>query len=330
MRSRILGLVVVLVLGLGAMSLPVAAGVFTAEGSFDRTLKVTGPVDLDIETGSGSITVRPGEGGSVHVIGTIKARSDLGLNTREAEEKVRQLEANPPIVQTGNTIRLGYIEDRELRRNVSISYEVTVPRETKLRSRTGSGSQTVDGIQGPVYAETGSGSLTITSIGSEVEAETGSGGIELRAIQGRVKADTGSGSIRGVQVAGPVVASTGSGSVDLEVTAPGDIAVDTGSGGVEVRGVHGGLVVETGSGSVSVDGEPVRGWNLSTGSGNITVQLPNQAAFDLDARTSSGGIYTDHPITVQGSIGKRELHGKVRGGGALLALSTGSGNIRIE
>ncbi|MGH9862556.1 MAG: DUF4097 family beta strand repeat-containing protein, partial [Candidatus Acidiferrales bacterium] len=175
MRSRVLSLFAVLVLALGAVTLSASAGVFTAEGSFDRTLKVTGPVDLDIETGSGSITVRPGEGGSVHIIGTIKARSDWGLNMREAEEKVRQLEANPPIVQTGTMIRLGYIEDRELRRNVSISYEVTVPRETKLVSHTGSGSQTVDGIQGPVYAETGSGSLTITSIGSEVEADTGSG-----------------------------------------------------------------------------------------------------------------------------------------------------------
>ncbi len=330
MRSRVHSLLVVLALAMAAVTLPASAGVLAAEGSFDRTLKVTGPVDLDIETGSGSITVRPGEGGTVHIIGTIKARSDWGLNWSGAQEKVRQLEANPPIVQTGNLIRIGYIEDRELRRNISISYEVTVPRETKLRSHTGSGSQTVDGIQGPVYAETGSGSLTMSSIGSEVEVDTGSGGIELRAIQGRVKASTGSGSIRGVQVAGAVVASTGSGSVDLEVTAPGDIEVDTGSGGVEVRGVRGGLVVETGSGSITVDGEPVKGWNLSTGSGNIAVQLPNQAAFDLDARTSSGGIYSQHPITVQGSIGKRELRGKVRGGGVLLALSTGSGSIRIE
>ena len=75
-----------------------------------------------------------------------------------SEEKIKRLEANPPIQQSGNDIRIGHIDDPELRRNVSISYDVTVPATTELRVETGSGNQTVEGIQGPLEVTAGSGS----------------------------------------------------------------------------------------------------------------------------------------------------------------------------
>src|SRR5580700_7934014 len=39
------------------------------EGHFDRTLAVSGPVDLDVQTGSGEITVRVGDSAKVEVHG---------------------------------------------------------------------------------------------------------------------------------------------------------------------------------------------------------------------------------------------------------------------
>src|SRR5216110_2824163 len=92
-----------------------------AEGSFQRTLQVTGPVNLDVSTGSGSIQIRTGATNQVQVTGHIKTRDWLGGN---GEEKVKQIHANPPIQQSGNVIRIGHIDDSELRRNVSISYEL--------------------------------------------------------------------------------------------------------------------------------------------------------------------------------------------------------------
>lgn len=329
MNSRMRKAIVSLLFALALAALPASAGVL-AEGSFERTLNVSGPVDLGVETGSGSISVRAGDTGRVHVLGTIKVHSNWDISRGDAEEKVRRLSANPPIEQTGNIIRIGKIEDRDLRQNVSISYEITVPRETQLLSTSGSGSQTIVGLSGPVQAETGSGGINVSNIGSEVKAETGSGSIEATDISGQLDAGTGSGSIRATGIAGAAQASTGSGSVRLELTSPGDVEVETGSGSVEVNGLHGALRVETGSGSITVDGTPRGDWRMSTGSGGISITLPVEAAFELNARTSSGRIYSDHPILVQGTIGTRELRGKVRGGGVLVALSTGSGNIRIQ
>jgi hypothetical protein len=303
-----------------------------AEGSFERTLDVTGPVELDVSTGSGHITVRAGDSSKVHINGTIKAGKSWHVDEAEAERKVRYLESNPPIEQHGNFIRIGRIEDRELSHNISVSYDLVVPAATRLRSQTGSGSQSVEGIQGPVRASTGSGSVKVENIGDEVRAETGSGDVEVDSVKGATHASTGSGSIRLSGIGSSFMASTGSGSVKLEQTGPGDGKVETGSGSIELQNVRGALRVRTGSGDITVQGEPTGEWSLHTGSGRILVRLPSNAAFELNAHTSSGHISTsnDHPVTMTGTIGRGELRGKVRGGGPVLEMETGSGNIQIE
>jgi len=317
---------ILLIVALAMLCFP-CAGALAAEGSFERTLRVTGAVDLDVTTGSGNIEVRTGDAATVKVYGRIQARDGYGIS---GEEKVRMLESNPPIEQAGNSIRIGHIHDEELRHNLSISYELVVPTETKLHSSTGSGHQTITGIRGPLRANTGSGGLTLSRIGGEVRADSGSGNIEMESVAARAYATAGSGSIRALGIAGGFVASTGSGRVTLEQTAPGDVQVKTGSGSVEVTRLRGGLEASTGSGHIEVKGEPTAEWKLSAGSGSIELSLPSQAAFDLNARSSSGTITVNHPLTVEGAIGRRLVAGKVRGGGVLLDIQTGSGNIRID
>lgn len=300
------------------------------EGQFERTLKVSGPVDLEVTTGSGNITVRPGDAGSVRVKGTIRATDSwLGLG-QTAEEKVRTLEASPPIEQTGNTIRIGRVADRELRRNVSISYEVVVPVETRLRADTGSGDHSIEGIRGPVNADTGSGNVRMSNIGGEVRADTGSGDIELNSIQGSVYADTGSGSVRATGIAGGFVADTGSGDVTVQLTAAGAVKIETGSGDVEASGVRGSLEVDTGSGDIAVEGEPTGRWMLDAGSGNVSLRLPPQASAELSLHSDSGRIHLSHPVTVQGTIGRSQVQGKLGSGGVRVEAHTGSGDIRLD
>ena len=297
---------------------------YTERGSFDRSLKVAGAVDLEVQTGSGSITVRTGSVDVVEVHATIKAG---GLN---ALEKVKRIEANPPIEQNGNSIRIGQINDDSLRRNVSISYDLVVPAQTQLRAHSGSGQVTVDGVKGPVTADTGSGGVTINNVGGEVRAHTGSGGIDLDNIQGMTRAETGSGSIRAMKIAGAFEGHTGSGHVTLSQAAQGDVHVETGSGSVELDNVRGALRAETGSGNISAAGEATGSWYVQTGSGSVSLRLPPQAGFDLYAHTGSGSITTDRAITMQGSFNKHELRGKVGGGGVSLELRTGSGNITVQ
>ena len=324
---RNLGILVVLLAARGVLaSVPAQA----AEGHFERTLKVAGPVDLDVRTGSGSIDIRTGDASTVRVVGTIRANGGWFDGSEDAEKKVRYLEANPPIEQHGDIIKIGQIEDRWLEHNISISYEIVTPAATRLRTGTGSGGQTIQGIQGPLDASTGSGNLSISNIGDTAKASTGSGHIDMDGVKGSVRASTGSGTIRALGVAGGLHASTGSGNVTFEQTSPGDVEVSTGSGTIDLKGVHGGVRAQTASGNISVDGEGEGLWKLGTASGGVTVRLPAQQGFDLHAHSVSGSIYTKREMTVQGTLSKHELEGKVGGGGFLLEVSSVSGPIRIE
>jgi DUF4097 and DUF4098 domain-containing protein YvlB len=287
---------------------------------------VSGAAELDVSTGSGDISVRNGPAGSVHIIGHIKV-SGWSDN---AEEKVRKLEQNPPIEQTGNSIRIGYIADPELRHNVSIDYDIVAPQASSLKSQTGSGDQKVNGIKGPLEARSGSGDMHIGSIGSQVQAHTGSGDLQLNEISGDVHARAGSGNIQGDGVAGGFDAETGSGDISLRQTAAGEVRVRTGSGGVDLHGVRGMVDANTGSGDVNVEGTPGGEWKLSAGSGTIKLQIPSQAGFDLDASTSSGEISLNHTVAVSGTISRHSIHGKAGNGGSLVEVRTGSGNIEID
>jgi DUF4097 and DUF4098 domain-containing protein YvlB len=305
-------------------ALPAAAA---AEGSFQRALQVSGPVHLELTTGSGNVEVRTGNSSQVQVTGHIRASEWFGANV---EEKIKRLEANPPIQQSGNDIRIGHIDDPELRHNISISYEVIVPVETDLRMQSGSGDQKVEGIRGPLEVSSGSGGLKISSISDRVHAETGSGDIDINRVKGNVHAKTGSGSIDASDIAGAFEANSGSGRITLQQTAPGSVRVDTGSGGMELHGVEGSLEAKAGSGTIQAEGSPTGAWTVHTGSGEVNLKLPSNAAFDLDAHTSSGSISIDQPHTVQGSIGRKEVRGRVGGGGVPVEVETGSGDIQIR
>jgi Toastrack DUF4097 len=298
------------------------------EGHFDRTLNVTGPVDLDVQTGSGEIVVHPGTSGKVEIHAKLHASG--WHMSGDVERRIHEIESNPPIEQDGNTIRIGHTDNRELFRNISISYDLTVPAETSLHSASGSGDERIQGITGPADVTSGSGSLQISNIGADTRARSGSGDIQLTSVHGSVKATTGSGSIHATGIAGGFTASSGSGDVRVEQTAAGDVEVGTGSGSVELKGANGAVRVQTGSGSITAQGQPKGDWRLHTGSGDVDVDFPDSAAYELVAHTGSGSIHTTQEMSVQGTISARELHGKVHGGGSVVDLSTSSGSINIH
>ena len=279
-----------------------------AEGHFDRTLQVSGAVSLDLTTGSGDVTIKAGSGNQVVIHGRISSSQGWFSNSDNA---IHQVESNPPIQQNGNSIRVGYDLPDDVKRHVSISYDIVVPADTT------------------VQAHSGSGNLDIAGVRSAVDGQTGSGDIRLRDL-GKVHVHTGSGGIRAQNVAAPFYAHTGSGDVEAELTGAGDVDVQTGSGSVQLNGVKGALHARTGSGGIKAEGAVGGSWQLHTGSGNVHLAFASGSGFNLYVHTGSGGIHSDLPITVQGSFGRHELKGSVRGGGPEVEVSTGSGDVEIR
>jgi DUF4097 and DUF4098 domain-containing protein YvlB len=312
-----------------ALTAMLVAGCVTGpavEGTFERTFNVNGPVQLEVATGSGDVRVSAGSGNEVHIRGEIHSR---GWSDDNARQKLRDIEANPPVSQDNNLIRVGGTGMNL--DNVSIDYTLTVPANTALHSRSGSGGVDVSGIQGPASFTAGSGDVNASGIGNDVQATAGSGTVKLSGVQGQTQVTTGSGDIVVRDAKGAVRVHTGSGGI--EVRGPGDnVVADTGSGEVTVSGAHADLRVHTGSGNVSIDGNPGASnyWDIHASSGDVTLRIPSDASFRLYARTSSGDIDTQVPIVMEGTTAKHELRARIGDGRGRVEIQTSSGNITLH
>ena len=282
----------------------------TPQGTFEKTFQVSGPVDLEVQTHSGDIIVRSGPAGSVSIRGKIFVGDRWLMGNRHTD--VSDIEQHPPLRQDGNSIHIDYVTAHD----ISVAYEITVPIDTTIRSHSGSGDQTIEGTHG------------------NVDLQSGSGDVKLSRLMGEIRLQTGSGDVRAREIAGPVRGGEGSGDIEVEETGSGDIDLHTGSGNITARGIQGAFRAEAGSGDVTAEGTQTGAWEIRTGSGNVHVRLPANAAFDANISTSSGTLDVDAPITmtVQGRVQetRKQIVGKVRGGGPLLSLRTGSGDIHIE
>jgi hypothetical protein len=263
-----------------------------ADADFDRTITVSAQPDLYVSTGSGSIKITPGSDNQIHIKAHVKAGWGGG---HDVDERIRQIVANPPITQSGNTIRVGETTDRSLYNNISIDYEITAPASVALNLRSGSGD------------------------------------VEVEHVGRFLSATSGSGSVRAHGIHGPADMHSGSGDIELQQEAAGEVKAQTGSGSVRINGLDGELTARTGSGDIEANGHLTGAARLSSGSGSVHLNLTPDAHFQLESSTGSGSIRVHFPnAPQQGEDSRHHLNGAVNGGGPVLEARTGSGDIEID
>lgn len=261
---------------------------------FERVLQVTGPVNLDASLDAGVIRVKRGNAGAVEVRGILREQqvSLFGISFSgwaNVEERLAALQANPPVEQSGNTIRLGFLNGVS-QRGISLLLEVTVPYETRFRGHSDSADFHVEEIQGPVECETDSGVAEVAGIDSEVRVTTDSGRVTLRNIKGPVRLQTDSGGIEAAEIAGRFDAETDSSSTRLSQTVAAPVYIRS-------------------------DG------------GDVRVELAPEAGYDIVVGTDNGQI-TVPPFEADRTDEDR-VRGKLRGGGTPVDIATDSGSIEI-
>lgn len=148
-----------------------------------------------------------------------------------------------------------------------------------------------------------------------INLHTGDGNIELRQFKGQMDLDTSDGSQQIDAVDGTLHAHSGDGRIVANGRFDG-LDLTTGDGRVEARALPGSVIRS--------------GWALRTGDGSVVLQVPGDLAADVDLRTGDGEVTVDMPISVEGVLGKRDIHGKLNGGGNPLSVHTGDGSIRLE
>jgi DUF4097 and DUF4098 domain-containing protein YvlB len=233
--------------------------------------------------------------GNIHIHqgsgNTIHIYGKVKSNWGGSDEKVREIAAHPPVEQTGNIVRIG--QHNENLHNISIDYDIEAPANSFLDAGSGSGNVTDEGV------------------GENAKLNSGSGEIHATGLNGNFTVGTGSGNIY------------------AEQAGQGDVKAETGSGNIELKSLHGTLRAHTGSGNIKAGGAPTGPWHLGTGSGNVEIWVAD-APLTLDAECGSGNVHTDREMLTQGSNDRHHVTGKLNGGGPLVRIDTGSGDIRVH
>lgn len=257
---------------------------------WNKVYKLTGRPDVRVDTNEAAIQVTSGD--AKEVIARV-----ITNNWTISPDEVRIARD----VQSGNSIELEVRVPRihwswgDQHRYVHI--ELTVPKESNLNLRSGDGSIRVSGVQGQQQIETSDGHIDVSDLRGTVRLHSGDGHIEASGLDGSLDASTNDGHLR-------------------------------------VRGRFDALRLETGDGSITAEVLPgsklANNWSIHTGDGSVTLRLADGISADLEAHTGDGSISSQLPLMVSGILGRKDLRGKLGGGGPTLQIRTGDGSIRLE
>ena len=177
---------------------------------------------------------------------------------------------------------------------------------------------------------------------SEEEAKDIAGRVQIEAEAGRVRAR------------GPRTDDDRDWSVDYRIRVPrhydltlaaenGDVDVTGVSGHIDAGTENGGVTAtrvvgaidlrsENGSVDVTLEGSRLEGEGLDAESenGSVDVRVPTNFAAHVDARTETGSMAIDFPVTVQGRVDPHHIATDIGGGGPTIRIASENGNVSIK
>jgi DUF4097 and DUF4098 domain-containing protein YvlB len=287
---------------------------------FSKTVPLPKGGSLELSNISGDIVITGGAGDQVVIDAVKRGRTADDL-------KAVQIEVSTSATRV--EVRAQYPQERR-NINASIDFTVTVPRGAKVTVRSVSGDLKLATIDGALRAETVSGDVSVTSAMQLESAKSVSGDVTVES--------AGSDA--------DVAAASVSGNVTLRAVKARGIDTNSVSGDVNLTDVTCERAKANSiSGDIVFAGPLAKGgrYMLQSHSGDVTLHVNDKAGFELNAGTFSGDITSDLQIVStfggegeRGQPGRKPKSGpghRVSGtfgdGGALLELSTFSGNVKI-
>jgi DUF4097 and DUF4098 domain-containing protein YvlB len=286
------------------------------EEKFDKTVALAKDGKVDISNISGDITVLSWSQDQVKI-------EALKISEASSLEKAKENAAKVTIevVPEGSLLRIETKYPKSDKFwggdsvNVSVNYKLWIPEKAALKATNISGDISAEAIGGAVALKAVSGDIHLTKAAGGADCNTVSGDVTVAEVTGSAFLKSVSGDVKASGVKGSVEAESVSGDIGLtEVSEASTVRVKALSGEVLYRG------------GVSKQGN----YSLKSHSGTVTLYIPADSAFDLEAETFSGEIQSDFEIKVMGKVSPKELSGSVNGGGAVLKVSSFSGDIKLK
>jgi DUF4097 and DUF4098 domain-containing protein YvlB len=279
-----------------ALVLPVPA--MAQDGArVDTTVRINLRGTVDLALLAGTITVRGWDQSDVRV-------------TASAEAGTLSFDAN------ANRVKVRVVQPAGRRSPAAASYDVSVPRGTRLRLQSASGNITASGSQSDVSATTVSGIIDVSGARSRVMLESVSGPIRVSQVGGDVRAQNVSGSVHAENVSGRLEAWAVNGDIRLIGVLANEIRAETVGGDI----VYAGRVATGGI------------YDFESHSGAIRLTIPGRSSARFQLETVRGAVQADFPMTTPVGAGRKggRVEFVIGDGRATVTARTFSGGISIK
>lgn len=226
--------------------------------------------------------------------------------------------------------------------SLSISFKIFVPTNISTDLQTSGGSISLNNLSGKLDFTTSGGSLHLANVSGRINGRTSGGSIHVKDSHDDIDLTTSGGSIEADNCNGRIRLSTSGGSLNLTAL-KGEIKASTSGGSVNGNNIEGELHATTSGGSIDLQDlacsveTSTSGGNINVGiktlgsyvkignsAGDVTLTLPKNKGLDIDF---SGKIDDTHFDNFNGTIDKRQVSGKLNGGGIPVTVNAGSGRI---
>src|SRR5271165_1264914 len=342
-------------------------GMFGTAYTFEDTLEQTFPGDgsLRVVCDRGAINVTPSDGDSIRVV----VHKKLYAKTQDAANKFNE-GSKPQLTVNGTAVVLNANTNGAGDHGVQADMDIFVPRKAAVEIASKRGDVSINGLKADVKLSVQHGDVALTELGGSAKITLDKGSIRGNKITGSIDIDgrvddvtlediLGSvrlngdffNDIRLTKIAKTVEFKSARSDITL-ASVPGDLEISgdalraTDVGGpmklvtrskeIHLEGVTGDIEVENANGDIEIHpaaGKTPMGKMMITGKhGNISLVLPANAGFQVDATTRKGDITSDFgslKIESSGSSGGSRATGTVGNGAARLQINADTGDISI-
>jgi len=260
------------------------------KAKYERTVQQQAPLapgsTVIAQTSSGSITITGADVTNCSVVAQIRVQAPTEEEAQEIAEQV-EIKLEP----VGQTLTVKAEKPpKKRRRSISISYNITVPKQTNVDCDSSYGAIKLSNIDGNVKGKTSSGSITAENIQGLVDLNTSYGRVNCKDISGdNIKLRSSSGSITAENIKGSAELDTSYGSITCKDISGGDVKLKTSSGKIKLsKASCTDYDVHTSYGSITADELKANLLKLHSSSGSINVT--EASANTADISTSYGRI----------------------------------------
>ncbi len=274
-----------------------------SRAKYERTVQQQAPLapgsTVIAKTRFGSVTITGADVTDCNVVAQIRVQAPT---EEEAREIAEQVEIKLELVGQTLTVKAEK-PPKKRRRSISISYNITVPKQTNVECGSSYGAIKLSNIDGDVKGKTSSGSISAENIQGSAQLETSYGPVTCKNITGdNIQLESSSGSIRAENVVGSVNLNTSYGSITCDDISGGDVKLKTSSGNIKLsKASCTDYDVHTSYGSINAD--ELKGNLLKLHSSSGAIYVTEASAETADISTSYGRI-TCRQLTTTDLIAK--------------------------